>query len=163
MAVELPYRPCVGIMLINTQGLVWVGRRIAKSHDNFDAHIWQMPQGGIDKGEEPNVAALRELKEETGVVSAEIIGESKDWINYDLPGHLVGKALRGKYRGQTQKWFAMGFKGDQSEINIDGQAEQKAEFDEWRWDQPDALVRQIIDFKKPVYRQVIKEFAHLIA
>ena len=161
MADELPYRPCVGIMLINIQGLVWVGRRIAKRHDKFDAHIWQMPQGGIDKGEEPNVAAFRELMEETGVVSAEIIGESKDWINYDLPTHLIGKALKGRYRGQTQKWFAMGFKGDHSEINIDGLGEQKAEFDEWRWEQPGALVQLIVDFKKPVYEHVIKEFSHL--
>ena len=163
MADELPYRPCVGIMLINIQGLVWVGRRIAKRHDKFDTHIWQMPQGGIDKGEEPNVAAFRELMEETGVVSAEIIGESKDWITYDLPKHLIGKALKGRYRGQSQKWFAMRFNGDEREINIDEKAEQKAEFDDWRWEQPNALVDQIVDFKKRVYERVIKEFSHLTA
>ena len=159
---ELPYRPCVGIMLINGQGNVWIGRRIAKPHDRHDAHIWQMPQGGIDDGELPEDAAFRELAEETGVVSTEIIGESKDWIKYDLPEHLVGKVLGGRYRGQTQKWFAMRFLGDEKEINIAEKAEHKAEFDDWRWEHADALPGLIVPFKKAVYAQVIKEFAHLI-
>lgn len=163
MNIELPYRPCVGITLINDKGLVWIGRRIAKSHDRQLDHIWQMPQGGIDKGEEPQAAAFRELSEETGVVNAEIIGESKDWINYDLPAHLIGKALKGRYRGQTQKWFAMKFTGEVSEIDIAEKAAHKAEFDDWRWEQPSALPGLIVDFKRHVYEQVVKEFAHLVA
>jgi len=162
MNSKLPYRSCVGIMLINSQGLVWVGRRIAKPHDRYDAHIWQMPQGGIDAGEVPEEAAFRELAEETGVVSAKILGESEGWINYDLPEHLIGKALKGRFRGQTQKWFAMKFDGDELEIDIAEKAEHKAEFDAWRWEQARELPGLIVEFKRPVYDQVIREFAHLI-
>ena len=105
------YRPCVGVMLLNKQGLVWIGRRFQKQNDDGVGHWWQMPQGGIDAGEDPAVAAARELEEETAVRSAEIIAEAPDWYNYDLPEHLIGHSWKGKYRGQTQKWFAMRFTG----------------------------------------------------
>ncbi len=103
------YRPCVGVMLLNPQGLVWVGRRFQKQNDDGVGHWWQMPQGGIDGDEDPAAAALRELEEETAVRSAEIIAEAPGWYNYDLPEHLIGKSWKGKYRGQTQKWFAARF------------------------------------------------------
>src|SRR6185312_12935105 len=106
---ELSYRPCVGVMLINLQGLVWIGRRADKPNDEGSGQWWQMPQGGIDKGEDPAKTAMRELYEETSVTSAGIIAESPDWYKYDLPSHLVGKSWGGKYRGQTQKWFALRF------------------------------------------------------
>ena len=105
------YRPCVGVMLLNQQGLVWVGRRFQKQNDDGVGHWWQMPQGGIDEGEDPAVAAIRELEEETAVRSAEIIAEAPGWYNYDLPEHLIGNSWKGRYRGQTQKWFAMRFTG----------------------------------------------------
>ena len=112
------YRPCVGIMLLNPEGLVWIGRRVDKSNDEGKGQWWQMPQGGIDKDEDAGQAALRELTEETTITSAEIIAEAPGWYNYDLPEHLIGKSWNGKYRGQTQKWFALRFTGDESEINL---------------------------------------------
>jgi len=112
---SLPYRPCVGLMVLNKSGLVWAGRRIVIPGDEMDGatQLWQMPQGGIDKGEDPVEAAVRELYEETGMKSVSLLEEASDWINYDLPPHLVGIALKGKYRGQTQKWFAYRFEGDE--------------------------------------------------
>ena len=110
----LPYRPCVGIMLLNAEGLIWIGRRFEDLVSQEYEKRWQMPQGGIDKGEDPKVAAVRELHEETGVTSASIIAESKRWIQYDLPPETVGKAMKGKFRGQEQKWFAMRFTGDEA-------------------------------------------------
>ncbi len=109
--LDLPYRPCVGIMLINRAGLVWVGRRRPKWAGYGSAHIWQMPQGGITPGEGERAAALRELEEETGVASVELLAEAPDWLSYDLPPDLLGIALKGRYRGQRQKWFAMRFTG----------------------------------------------------
>ncbi len=159
---RLPYRPCVGIFLINAQGLVWIGRRIAKPHDRHDAHVWQMPQGGIDDGEDPEGAALRELREETGVVTTEILAETKEWVNYDLPDHLLGKALKGRYCGQTQKWFAMRFLGTDDEVNILEKPGHKAEFDAWRWEQASVLPELIVEFKRHVYEEVVKEFSHLL-
>lgn len=156
----LPYRPCVGIMLINAQGLVWTGRRLPKWSGDRSSHIWQMPQGGIDKGETPRQAALRELHEETGVTSVEIVGEIPRWLSYDLPPDLRGIALKGKYGGQRQRWFAMRFWGDDSEINIRPR-NGKAEFDRWRWWGVDALPDLITDFKRPIYQAVVAEFAHL--
>ena len=126
------YRPCVGVMLLNPQGLVWVGRRFQKQNDDGVGHWWQMPQGGIDENEDPAAAALRELEEETAVRSAEIIAEAPGWYNYDLPEHLIGKSWKGKYRGQTQKWFAARFTGKDSEINL-APPGHKQEFDQWRW------------------------------
>ena len=129
----LPYRTCVGMMLINRAGLVWVGRRLPKWVGDRSAHIWQMPQGGIAQGEPEQAAALRELQEETAVRSVEILAEAPEWLSYDLPDDLVGIALKGKYRGQRQKWFAMRFTGDDAEIDISAAGGHKAEFDAWRW------------------------------
>ena len=150
-------------MLINSHGLVWIGRRIAKSHDRYARHVWQMPQGGIDEGEEPETAAFRELSEETGVTSTKILGETKGWVNYDLPDHLIGNALKGQHRGQTQKWFAMQFQGKDDEVNILEKQEHKAEFDDWRWEQASVLPGLIVSFKRHVYEEVIREFAHLVS
>lgn len=159
---SLPLRSCVGIMLLNKQGKVWIGRRIAKPHDNRGVHIWQMPQGGIDDGETPEFAAIRELEEETGITNVSILKEARDWFSYELPIELQGKALKGKYRGQTQKWFAMRFDGDESEINIAEKPTHKAEFDQWRWSEAEPLPNLIVPFKRHVYEQVIKEFAPLL-
>jgi putative (di)nucleoside polyphosphate hydrolase len=147
-------------MLLNPQGLVWVGRRFQKQNDDGVGHWWQMPQGGIDGDEDPAAAALRELEEETAVRSAEIIAEAPDWYNYDLPEHLIGKSWKGKYRGQTQKWFAARFLGDDSEINL-APPGHKQEFDQWRWAPMNEVINAIAPFKKPVYEQVIAAFRHL--
>ncbi|MFN3502204.1 MAG: RNA pyrophosphohydrolase, partial [Allorhizobium sp.] len=107
-AEDLPYRPCVGIMVLNREGLVWAGRRLSEGNSEYDGspQLWQMPQGGIDPGEDPLPAAMRELYEETGMKSVSLLAEAGRWINYDLPAHLIGIGLRGKFRGQTQRWFA---------------------------------------------------------
>lgn len=147
----LPYRKCVGVMLVNADGDVFVGRRI----DTTGA--WQMPQGGIDPGETPQVAALRELEEETGV-SPDLVtieAETDDWFPYDLPHHLVPKLWKGRYRGQEQKWVLMRFHGQDQDVNI---ATQHAEFDRWRWLPADALVDHIVPFKRAVYANVLKAF-----
>ena len=160
---QLPLRRCVGIFLLNPNNKVWIGRRISKSHDNPDGpFIWQMPQGGIDKGENPEQAALRELQEETGITSASIVQTASRWFDYELPKELWGKALKGKYRGQTQQWFAMRFEGNEAEINIDEKPEQKAEFDQWRWEHPKELPSLIVPFKRRVYEQVVEEFTSLL-
>ena len=159
----LPYRRCAGIMLINRDGLVWVGRRIPKWAQDRSAYIWQMPQGGIDKGEDPGMAAQRELKEETGVTNARFLRQSKDWLFYDLPDDLIGFALKGKYRGQKQKWFAYAFTGEDDEIDISGHDGEKAEFDAWRWEHPDRLADLIVPFKRDIYRAVVSEFRDLLA
>ena len=156
----MAYRPCVGVMLLNKQGLVWIGRRFQKQNDDGVGHWWQMPQGGIDEGEDTALAAKRELEEETAVRSAEIIAEAPGWYNYDLPEHLIGHSWKGKYRGQTQKWFAMRFLGDDSEINL-APPGHKQEFDQWRWAPIDEITDLIVPFKKPVYEQVVKAFRHL--
>jgi putative (di)nucleoside polyphosphate hydrolase len=147
-------------MLLNRQGLVWVGRRFQKQNDDGVGHWWQMPQGGIDAGEDTAVAAIRELEEETAVRSAEIIAEAPGWYNYDLPEHLIGLSWNGRYRGQTQKWFAARFTGQDSEIIL-AQPGHKQEFDQWRWAKMDEIVDIIVPFKKPVYEQVVKAFRHL--
>jgi putative (di)nucleoside polyphosphate hydrolase len=150
MEKALPYRPCVGGMLINRQGLVFVAKRI----DTL-AEAWQMPQGGIDAGEEPRVAVLRELEEEIGTNNAEIIAESREWLSYDLPEHLMGKLWGGKYRGQTQKWFALRFLGQDEEINI---ATAHPEFSEWKWAPRESLPELIVPFKRALYQRVVNEF-----
>jgi putative (di)nucleoside polyphosphate hydrolase len=147
-------------MLLNKQGLVWVGRRFQKQNDDGVGYWWQMPQGGIDEGEDPAVAAIRELEEETAVRSAEIIAEAPGWYNYDLPENLIGLSWKGKYRGQSQKWFAARFTGNDSEINL-APPGHKQEFDQWRWARMDEIVDLIVPFKKPVYEQVVKAFRHL--
>ncbi len=151
---SLPYRPCVGIMLINQKGEVWVGRR----SDTPDA--WQMPQGGIDKGEEPRDAALRELEEEIGTADARIVAETAGWLSYDLPAELVGKVWKGKYRGQTQKWFALQFTGTDSAI--DPTQVDHPEFDEWRWCAPGELSGLAVAFKRDIYEAVVAEFAPVL-
>lgn len=150
---DLPYRLGVGLVLFNAQGLVFAARRI-----DTDLDAWQMPQGGIDKGEEPKVAALRELEEEIGTAKAEIIAETKDWLAYDLPKDLVGKVWKGKYRGQKQKWYALRFLGDDSDINI---ATEHPEFSDWTWMPLSEVVEKIVPFKRDIYRAVAAEFLPL--
>lgn len=153
----LPYRQGVGIVLINPGGLIWVGRRC----ERFDGEAWQMPQGGIDPSEDPALAALRELMEETGTNKAEIITASRHWYEYDIPSG--SNALKGKYRGQRQKWFAMRFLGSDDDFNIlnpSGGAEP--EFDAWRWAEAKEVVRMIVDFKRPLYEAVVGEFRDLL-
>lgn len=157
---SLPYRPCVGIMLLNKDGKVWIGRRaMDRVVQQDEPGSWQMPQGGIDAGEDPLPAALRELEEETGISQVDVIAESDGWFSYDLPAHLLGKALKGKYCGQKQKWFAMRYLGSDDEIDL-SEAEDD-EFDAWRWEDAQVLPDLIIEFKRPVYEQVIEAFAHL--
>jgi putative (di)nucleoside polyphosphate hydrolase len=155
---KLSYRPCVGIMLLNRDGLVWVGHRISKWDKDASANMWQMPQGGIDEGESPRVAALRELEEEVGTASATIIAETDDWLTYDLPAEALGVALKGRYRGQKQKWFAMRFDGDDADIDIAPEAGAKPEFDRWKWVFIDELVDLVVPFKRGVYAQVVDAF-----
>ncbi len=159
------YRPCVGIMLLNRDGLVFVGRRRPKKPEQPRlGHEWQMPQGGIDPGEDPIRAALRELREETNVLSASLLAEAPDWYCYDLPEEHARKTWKGRFQGQRQKWFALRFEGDDSEIDIDYPAGgQKPEFDAWRWAAVGELVDLIIPFKRPVYEKVVETFAHLAA
>ena len=156
---ELPFRPCVGIMLVNTHNHVFIGRRVQEAgpeHVSED-HAWQMPQGGIDEGEEPLQAALRELREETNVTSVSLIAETPDWFSYELPKEVAKQAWKGRSRGQTQKWFAFRFEGDESEIDIlDPAGAPHPEFDEWRWERPEHLPALVIPFKRPVYEQVVK-------
>jgi len=160
----LPYRPNVGIMVLNGAGLAWVGRRIAASDSEMAGteQLWQMPQGGIDEGEDAWPAALRELFEETGMANVAYLAETPGWITYDLPRHLVGVALKGRYRGQKQKWFAVRFQGDEAEIRVNPPpAGHKPEFDAWAWTPMAELPGLIVPFKRPVYEQVVAAFAHL--
>ena len=163
---DLPYRPCVGVMVLNGDGLVWAGRRIAADDSEMAGatHLWQMPQGGIDKGETPLEAAWRELYEETGIRTASLVMEAPDWIHYDLPPELVGIALKGKYRGQKQRWFAFRFEGDESEIRINPPpGGHQAEFDAWSWKPMAELPDLIVPFKRKVYDEVVAVFSHLAA
>lgn len=163
-ADDLPYRPCAGIMVLNDKGLVWAGRRISQGNSEFDGspQLWQMPQGGIDEGEAPLAAAIRELYEETGMKTVTLLAEARDWIHYDLPPQLTGIGLRGKYRGQAQKWFAFRFDGDESEIQINPPpGSNEAEFDAWDWKPMESLPELIVPFKRSVYEQVVEQFRHL--
>lgn len=148
-----PYRRCVGVMLLNREGLVFVGNRIETDGDD-----WQMPQGGVDAGETPRVAALRELAEEAGTDKAEIIAETSRWISYDLPEALSRRVWEGRYRGQTQRWFAMRFTGVDADIRLDRHV---PEFTAWRWAPMAELTGLIVPFKRAVYAQVVREFSHL--
>jgi len=162
--LKLPYRLCVGVMLLNRDNNVFVGRRrneAGPEHVNA-AYSWQMPQGGIDEGEEPYPAALRELYEETSVRSVELVAEAPDWYSYDLPQEILRRSWRGRYRGQRQKWFALRFTGNETEINVRHPAGgHRAEFSEWRWAPMDSLPGLIIPFKRPVYEQVVAAFSQL--
>lgn len=160
---DLPYRPCVGIMLVNARGQAWVGRRLEDIIGEETNFRWQMPQGGIDRGEDPRAAAFRELQEETGATSAEIVAETRDWLHYDLPEVAIGIALKGKYRGQRMKWFAMRFTGDETEFNIARINEVSPEFDAWRWAEIAELPQLIVPFKRQVYQDVIAEFTPVLS
>ncbi len=150
------YRPGVGVMLLDARNRVFVGRRIDMSGDN-----WQMPQGGIDRGETPRAAALRELKEEIGTDKAELRGESRGWLRYDLPAELARAMWGGRYRGQQQKWFAMRFTGTDGDIDL---ATEHPEFNAWKWLRPERLPEVIVPFKRQLYLDILAEFSvHCVA
>lgn len=160
---DLPYRPCVGMMVLNRDGRVFVGRRFdGPEHVDAD-HPWQMPQGGLDPGEEPYRAALRELAEETNISSVDLLAEAPEWFAYDLPPEVAAHAWGGRYRGQTQKWYALRFTGPESEIDVAHPAGgHEPEFSEWRWEPMRNLPDLIIPFKRKVYERVVATFAHLV-
>ena len=141
---DLPYRPCVGVVVFNRDGRAFIGRR-------------------IDGNEDPWRAALRELREETNIRSVERLGEIADWLRYDIPRELIGQAWKGKYRGQTQKWFALRFTGDDSEIDpFSVRNDQPAEFDSWRWERLDRVADLVVPFRRQVYREVARQFAKFV-
>jgi putative (di)nucleoside polyphosphate hydrolase len=151
---KLPYRPSVGLMIINSKFEIFVGRRI-----DAKTEAWQMPQGGIDAGETPEVAAMREMKEEVGTNNAEIVAKTKQWYKYDLPNYLISKLWNGRYRGQRQKWFLLNFLGNDDEINIHY---DHAEFTDWKWVKIEELTQIIVPFKKNLYIAVIEEFRDVL-
>ncbi|MCC7348131.1 MAG: RNA pyrophosphohydrolase [Variibacter sp.] len=161
---DLPYRPCVGVMLLDWRGQVFIGRRAEGPEHVDETHVWQMPQGGLDPGEDPYACALRELYEETNVRSVERLGEVPGWLSYDIPRAIVGQAWKGQYRGQRQKWFALRFTGKDSEIDVarPGGGAHKPEFIAWRWEPMENLPDLVIPFKRPVYERVVEAFAPLL-
>lgn len=148
---RLPYRPCVGLMLLNEHGRVLVAKRI----DTL-VEAWQMPQGGIDEGESPQMTAFREMEEEIGTRNAEILQEHDGWLSYDLPDHLIGRVWNGKYRGQRMKWFLMRYLGQDSDINLNT---PHPEFSEWKWLDISELTGSIVEFKRPLYAGLVEYFA----
>ena len=150
--VSIDYRPCVGLMIINDQRLIFTGQRLG-----YSSTAWQMPQGGIEKDEDPLVAAYRELQEETSILKekVELLAVSKDWLTYDLPSDLIPKLWNGAYRGQTQKWFLMRFIGEDSDIDLQT---KMPEFSSWRWSTKQQLTANIVDFKKELYEILVNEF-----
>ena len=157
---DLPYRPCAGLCVINRKGLVFVGRRLDGPEHTDATHVWQMPQGGIDEGEKPYPAALRELREETNIRSVKLLGEIKGWLTYDIPPVVAGKAWSGKYRGQKQKWYALQFTGSDKEIDIITPAGgHEPEFCEWRWEPMQNLPKLVVPFKRKTYERVVEEFS----
>jgi len=160
---KLPYRRCVGTTVLNREGRVFIGRRIGGPEHVDLTHVWQMPQGGVDRGEDTWPAALRELREETSIRSVEKLGEIADWLSYDIPREIVDEAWNGKYRGQTQKWYALRFTGDEREIDIVHPAGgHKPEFMDWRWEPLENLPELVVPFKRPVYERVVKEFRKFV-
>ena len=157
----LPYRPNVGAVLFNSAGLVFVARRADLPNAEGAPGGWQLPQGGMDEGEDPRRALMRELAEEIGTDRAEIIGEHPEWLTYDLPPHLLGVALHGRYRGQKQRWFALRFTGADSDIWLD--LDPHPEFDAWRWTRLAELPALAVDFKRPIYEVLARSFAGLAA
>lgn len=149
----LPYRLCVGVALFNREGQVFVGRRI-----DTVIEAWQLPQGGIDSGESPETAAYRELAEEIGTNDADLLAETEDWLSYDLPPELIGKAWGGRYRGQRQKWFAMRFRGVDGDIDLQT---AHPEFHDWRWVPLASIPDIIVPFKRALYSEIAARFAHL--
>lgn len=161
------YRPCVGVMVLNRDNMVWIGRRTGSKtkKDPISRGLWwQMPQGGIDNGEDPAVAAYRELHEETGIgpERARIIAESAKWYSYDLPSNIAGRKWGGRFKGQTQKWFAMRFSGADEDVNISPAPPHEIEFDAWRWASHEELLDLIVPFKRDVYVAVLNEFGDLL-
>jgi len=152
----LPYRPCAGVMLVNRDGKVFVGQRIDSTLE-----AWQMPQGGIDPGEDAQEAAVRELWEETGVAADKVLllAEAPEELRYDLPPELIGKVWKGRYRGQTQRWFLFRFLGEDSDIRIET---AHPEFRAWRWADPAELPEVIVGFKRALYEQVLAIFAEAL-
>ncbi len=160
---EMPYRRCVGVVAFNATGKVWAGRRIQNSETPSEFR-WQFPQGGIDKGEDPLPAAKRELFEETGMKTVTLLAEASDWFNYDLPDDLLGIGLKGKYRGQTQKWFAFRFEGNEDEINISEPPDgSHPEFDQWQWRDLNEMPGLIVPFKRELYVRIVEEFRQYAA
>jgi putative (di)nucleoside polyphosphate hydrolase len=157
----LAYRPCVGAVLFNRDGLVLVARRANFPNAEGAAGGWQLPQGGIDGDEDPSVAIFRELEEEIGTARAEIIAEHPDWLTYDLPPALVGRALHGRYRGQTQRWFALRFLGEDADIRLN--LDPHPEFDAWRWVRLAELPGLAVEFKRPIYEVLARDFARFAA
>lgn len=163
---SLPYRDCVGVAVFNHEGNVLIGQRKPAHDPESVAEVnapWQMPQGGIDKGEDPLRAALRELHEETSITSVSLLAEAPGWIHYDLPDEALGSALGGKYRGQRQRWFAFAFTGKDTEIDVlqPGGGKFKAEFDAWRWEKLSRTPSLIVPFKKDAYDKVVAAFADI--
>jgi putative (di)nucleoside polyphosphate hydrolase len=154
---DLPYRPNVGAVLFNPQGRVFVARRADLPQAEGSAGGWQLPQGGIDEGEDPRIAVMRELEEEIGTSKAEIIAEHPEWLTYDLPPHLLGIAWRGRYRGQRQRWFALRFTGQDSDTRLD--LDPHPEFDAWRWADLAELPALAVPFKRPIYEVLTRAFA----
>ena len=154
-ASALPYRPCAGVMLANRHGRVFVGQRLDSAED-----AWQMPQGGIDAGETPIEAGFREMHEEIGTNKAELLCEHPEWLSYNIPEGLANQLWDGKYRGQTQKWLAFRYIGDDADINI---ATEQPEFCEWRWSSVDSLHQLAVPFKRPVYSKIIADFKDIFA
>ena len=151
----LPLRIGVGIILLNNENKIFVGKRI----DNQKGNYWQMPQGGIEKNENFFQAAMRELEEETGIKTVELVKEFDNWLTYDLPKNLLGKVWKGRYRGQKQKWYIMRFLGSDAAVNIQTET---PEFSAWKWISPNALVENIVPFKKSVYQKVLNEFSDVL-
>ena len=162
----LPYRDCVGVAVFNNAGEVLIGQRRPANDPEDTSEVdapWQMPQGGIDKGEDPLRAALRELHEETNITSVSLLAEAPEWIHYDLPDEALGVALGGKYRGQRQRWFAFAFTGAEREIDVltPGGGKFNAEFDAWRWEKLSRTPALIVPFKKEAYEKIVEAFADI--